>query len=98
VDTVAGERAEASLTAFIGKRDEQRRAEEGERPAEELWAASERIYAAKRWRQRAWDWVRFYQEQAVRAERNGAEVAAANRRKAEALISELENETKGEAA
>ena len=49
MDTVAkGEAAESGIDAFISKRDRQRRRDEGERPAEELWAISERIYAAKR--------------------------------------------------
>ena len=65
VDSVAkGEQVEAELTAFIGKRDEQRRREEGrERPAEELWQASERVYQAKRWRKQAWAWVRYHEGQ-----------------------------------
>jgi hypothetical protein len=91
LDIARSEQVETDLDRLIEKRHGQRVLSEGERPSEELWTASERIYEGKRQRRRAWEWVRYFEEQAARAERNGALVAAANRRKAHALIAELED-------
>ena len=52
----AGERAEAHLDALITKRHEARVKDEGERPAEEAWAESERVYFAKRQQEIADQW------------------------------------------
>jgi hypothetical protein len=46
--TAPGEAIEAELDAFICRRDKERVKGEGERRAEETWAASERAYFARR--------------------------------------------------
>ena len=47
-EIASGERAEAELSAFIARRDTQRRRDEGERLEEDLWRASERRQEALR--------------------------------------------------
>lgn len=89
MDIAQGETAEAHLDAFIAQRDKQRRREEGERPAEEMWAESERRYFERESRRLRWAWVRFYEKQAERAEANGQAIASANRARAQALVEEL---------
>ena len=51
MDVAHGELVEKELTAFIAKRDGQRRQSEGERRAEEAWAESERRYGGRRRRE-----------------------------------------------
>jgi hypothetical protein len=88
LETVAkGEVAERHITAFISKRDEQRRAEEGERPVEELYAESTRRYQDGRQRARWWEWWRYHSGQAAR-----------HRRTFEALIDHHEAEASRYAA
>jgi hypothetical protein len=61
VDVVArGEWVEKELTAFIAKRDKQRRRAEGERRTEEAWAESERRYDARRRRQNRALWFAHF--------------------------------------
>ena len=60
-------------------------AKAAEREREELWAASVRAHSAQRQEALAWDWIRALEERAERAERNGAEIAARNRARANAL-------------
>lgn len=47
-DITAGEITEAGVDALIEKRHKQRVAEEGERPAEQMWAESVRRHSAAR--------------------------------------------------
>jgi hypothetical protein len=73
VDIVAkGEVAEASISAFIGKRDEHRRKTEGERPEEEMYAESVRRWNEHRQRQQWWEWLRYH-ELMIRAHNATAE-------------------------
>ena len=55
INTVEGE-----LSAFISKRDKERRRDEGERAREELWAESCRVYAEQRQQSLAWEWLRYH--------------------------------------
>jgi hypothetical protein len=64
-DIVSGE-AEHHLDAFIAKRHEQRLATEGERQAEELYAASVRAFNAARDQERRAEWATFHRSQAER--------------------------------
>jgi hypothetical protein len=54
-----GERAEASIDAFISKRDRARRKAEGERLEEERWQESSRVYAAKRQEDLRAQWIEY---------------------------------------
>jgi hypothetical protein len=47
VDIAKSEQVDHEIDAFVAKRDAQRRETEGDRPVEELWAASERAYFAR---------------------------------------------------
>jgi hypothetical protein len=47
-EMAAGERADAQIETFISRRHDRRVADEGERPAEEIWMESERRYDARR--------------------------------------------------
>ncbi len=86
MDTFAkGEATEKELDGLIRRRHDQRAAENGHRPSEELWQESVRTYNAKEESRRAWDWIRALEERAERAERNAAEIAARNRATANAL-------------
>jgi hypothetical protein len=51
MDVAQGDLVEKELTAFIERRDKQRRRAEGERRAEEAWAKSERRYDGRRRRE-----------------------------------------------
>jgi hypothetical protein len=73
MDTFAtGEATEKELDALIRKRHDQRVASEGERAEEELWAESERKYAARRREENRIAWCAYYRNIAgalyVRAE------------------------------
>jgi hypothetical protein len=73
MDTFAkGEATEKELDALIRKRHDQRVASEGERAEEELWAESERKYAARRREENRIAWCAYYRSIAgalyVRAE------------------------------
>jgi hypothetical protein len=64
VDVAHAEAVEGGLDALIEKRDKQRRREEGERQAHELWQQSvERYHAARRRRNRA-AWFAYFCNQA----------------------------------
>jgi len=69
-----------------------RRVTESKRSGEEMWAESERLYFERESRRLRWAWVRFYEDQAERAERTGALLAARDRAKAQKLIDELVEE------
>jgi len=62
----AGESVEHELTRLIEKRHEKRVASEGERPAEELWAASERAYFARQDERRCLELLTYHEGQAAR--------------------------------
>jgi len=66
VDIAHGELVEKELDAFIEKRHDRRLADEGERPAEELWQESERRYQEKRRRLARLEWHAFHNEHAAR--------------------------------
>ncbi len=51
---------EAELDSFVARRDQQRRRDEGERPAEEIWAESIRRHHARQQRELAWEWLRYH--------------------------------------
>ena len=57
---------EAELDNFISRRHEKRIQEEGERPAEEMWAESERRYAARRREENRAAWCKYHHDQAAR--------------------------------
>jgi hypothetical protein len=57
---------EGELDNFISRRHEKRVEEEGERPAEEMWAESERRYAARRREKNRAAWCKYHQDQAAR--------------------------------
>jgi hypothetical protein len=61
-----GESVEHELNRLIEKRDERRRVEDGERPAEEMWRESERKYAARRREENAAAWAEYHRSQAAR--------------------------------
>ena len=65
MDVAQGEMVEKELTAFIGKRDKQRRKVEGERGAEEAWTESERRYNARRSEEMRAARVEYHRGQAV---------------------------------
>ena len=48
MDITRGEHVEKELDLLITRRDEERRAEEGDRRAEEMWAESQRRHDAHR--------------------------------------------------
>ena len=84
-DNSRGEQAEADLDRLITRRHDHRAAENGHRPSEELWQESVRTYNAKEENRLTWDWIRALEERAERAERNGVEIAARKRARANAL-------------
>ena len=57
---------EGELDNFISRRHEKRVEEEGERPAEEMWAESERRYEARRREENHAAWCKYHQDQAAR--------------------------------
>jgi hypothetical protein len=69
MDVAHGELVEKELTAFIERRDTQRRQTEGERRAEEAWAESERRYDGRRRRENHAAWYGWHLDQAERHRR-----------------------------
>jgi hypothetical protein len=65
-DIAAGESAERELDRFVSSRYEKRARSEGHRPSEELWAASERAYFARRESQSCLELLTFHEGQAAR--------------------------------
>ena len=57
---------EAELDNFVSRRHEKRVQEEGEQRAEEVWAESERRYAARRREENRAAWRRYHEDQAAR--------------------------------
>ena len=72
-DIAAAEIVEAELDAFISRRHERRVAEEGERQAEEMWAASERAYFARRREANRKAWVAYFERLATSLRSRAAE-------------------------
>ena len=62
----AGEGGERELDRFISSRHEKRVKGEGHRPSEELWAASERAYFARRDEERCLERLTYHEGQAAR--------------------------------
>ena len=60
MDIARGEATEKELDAMISRRHDQRVASEGERSEEELWAESERKYAARRREENRIAWCAYY--------------------------------------
>jgi hypothetical protein len=65
-----GEMAEAGIDSFIAKRDKQRRRDDGERAAEELYMQSTRRYAERERLRLRWEWLRYHEEQIRRLTAN----------------------------
>jgi hypothetical protein len=66
VDVEKTNAVEGELDNFISRRHQKRVEEEGERLAEEMWAESERRYAARRREENRAAWCKYHQDQAVR--------------------------------
>jgi hypothetical protein len=64
-DISRGEIVEAEIDAFISKRHNRRVAEEGERAEEEMWAASERAYFARKREENRREWCGYFERLAV---------------------------------
>ena len=96
MDIAQGETAESHLDALITKRHDQRVRDEGERPAEEAWAESCRVYEAKRRAERLFEWVSYHEEAAERALANGEAIAARHRAQIEALLGDQNGHHPGE--
>jgi hypothetical protein len=56
VDVARTEMVEAELSAFVNRRDRERRKTEGERPEEAAWRESERRHQARRREENRWEW------------------------------------------
>jgi hypothetical protein len=69
VDVAHGELVEKELTAFVERRDRQRRRTEGERLVEEAWMESERRHREKRKRENRAAWYSWHLDQAERHRR-----------------------------
>jgi hypothetical protein len=84
VDTVErGEIAESGLDNFIAQRDKQRRREEGERPAEAMWAESCRVYAEQERRRGWWERLRHHEAMIRAHDLNHALIVDGHRREAD---------------
>ncbi len=64
-----GAAVESELNGLITRRHDARVAEEGKRPAEELWKASERRHEVRRRAENEAAWCRYHQDQAERHRR-----------------------------
>ena len=69
MDITHGEHVEKELNLLISRRDEKRRAEEGERQAEEMWAESEQRYTEQRREAMRLEWRDYHRAAAERARR-----------------------------
>jgi len=84
VNTAPGHAADKELDVFIAKRDKQRRDfEEGVRPAEAPWAASERRENARRRRELDQQWFEYHRDAAQRHMRILEDLVAHHEAKAE---------------
>jgi len=84
MDVAHGERVDKELTAFIEKRDRQRRKAEGERSLEEAWMESERRYDDRRRRRNRALWFAHFCRMAA----SHARLAEDYERRAEELCEE----------
>lgn len=66
MDVTRSELVEAELDRLVEKRHDLRVAEEGERPAEAIWAESERAYDARRLAENRAAWLDYHEGQAAR--------------------------------
>ena len=66
LDVAHGETVESELDRLIERRHDRRVAEEGERPAEEIWMESERRYDARRLAENRAAWREYHRGQAER--------------------------------
>jgi hypothetical protein len=66
VDTAKTSAVGAELDNLISRRHEKRVEQEGERLAEEMWAESERRYAARQREVNRAAWCKYHQDQAAR--------------------------------
>jgi hypothetical protein len=65
----------AGIDALIASRHRQRVREEGERPAEELWAKASKARAANTQRELAREWYEFHRTMAKKARNTGEHLA-----------------------
>ena len=70
ISSAPGEWVEKELDATIARFDKKRREEEGERPAEAPWVASERRQEARRRKELHAEWAAFHQHQERRVRAN----------------------------
>ena len=90
-----GEAVESELDRLITRRHDQRLKDEGHRPSEELWAASERAYFARRDEERRLERLTYHEGQAARLSGALGALVAYHEAEAEKCRSQL---TKGDAA
>jgi hypothetical protein len=83
-EVAGGERADAELDSFIGRRYGQRQKSEGDRVTEELWREAERHEAARRRAENRAGWYSWHASRAELYARLSAEHAAT----AEGLLGE----------
>lgn len=76
-------RSQAEIDKFIERQSRKGEQDPGER--EDLWKESVRRHNEARRRENTEAWRLYHLEQAERAERNGLEIAAEHRQRAEAL-------------
>ena len=69
MDVSRAESVERELDRLIEKRHDQRTAEEGHRPSEELWQASVERYDSERERKLRAAWCSYHKDQAARHRR-----------------------------
>jgi hypothetical protein len=86
--TAPGEAVEHELTAFIEKRDKQRRQTEGERATEVAWMESEKRYNARRREENRLAWHPYHQGQAERLRRTVGPLIAFHEESAARLCAE----------
>ncbi len=95
MEIAKGEKVEADLTHLIERRHERRVKDEGHRPSEELWAASERAYFARRDEGRCLERLTYHEGQAARLSGALGALVAHHEAEAEKHRDQL---TKGDAA
>ena len=92
-DISKGESVEAEISAFISRRDTQRRKTEGERPEEAAWVEHERTHNARRTAEMRAAWCEFHRGQAERHRRNLTALVAFHEAEAERLTQATERRT-----
>ncbi len=81
-----GEQVEHELDGLITRRHGARVAEEGHRPSEELWAASERTYFAHQAEEQRRERLAYHEGQAVRLSSTLADLVAFHKAEAEKYL------------